>query len=234
MLEWTAQNANPERAQEIGKGLLGMGMLCGSCLVPVLFIVSLVMAIRKKGTGWTITAVLSGLITLILVAFTVFAMVSAPRIAEQVNALRAEPREVSSLDNDVHLTVPGNWRALDSLHEEASLSYGNETREEYLILLTDPKADFDGSLEEHVDLTSSNMLDALEGAEVVSREALQVGGHDAIRVELRGTSDYVRIIYVQLTVETEDAFQQFLVWTLPSKLDEALPVFEKVLASIRF
>lgn len=53
------------------------------------------------------------------------------------------------------------------------------------------------------------------------------------RRELSGSSEGVKLAYMVAVFETESDFYQALLWSLPSRMENAEPFFEKVLQSIK-
>src|SRR5688572_12207315 len=59
-------------------------------------------------------------------------------------------KEIVSADGKERILVPANWKSLPELNEAASLGAGNKFQEEYLIVLSENKADLeDFDLEKH-------------------------------------------------------------------------------------
>ena len=234
MAEWIAQESTAEEAQSehsVGETIGNAIAFSCCCLTPILFVASLVMTLRKRTAGWKFVTILSGLLTLPMVVFVVLAFFQGIResVLDQVDEM---PTTITSSDGMLRLTIPPSWVEIADLHEDASIKVGNGLRDEYLVVLTDLKEDFVGDLDDHVDTTVGQMLETNEDAKVTRREPTQVAGYDARKVELRGTVDRARIVYLQITIEAEDAFHQVLAWTLSSKREDAFGVFKKTLSTL--
>lgn len=201
--------------------------------LPVLFIISLVQLIRLKSAFWIAACALCVIAGL----FSVVALgVKGVQFArDQVEAPHLDGREVpadrrvQSDDGLLSLELPDDWKILTGLHEDATLQAGNIFDEEYLVLLTDLKIDFAGSLEEHTDVTSNAMLESMIDGEKSRAERIEINGLPAIRYEISGTIDNLRIDYIQTTVEAPDAFHQLLGWTIRSRRDTALPTISQAI-----
>jgi hypothetical protein len=62
---------------------------------------------------------------------------------ERLQRLSTERKEIASDDGKIKVTVPGTWTKLPELNKQASLQVGNKSKEVYLIVITDTKADLD-------------------------------------------------------------------------------------------
>ncbi|UCF67795.1 MAG: hypothetical protein JSV80_00400 [Acidobacteriota bacterium] len=67
------------------------------------------------------------------------------------------------------------------MHEQASVQAGNLLCEEYLLLLTDLKEDFAGTLDEHAEITSSGVVETIERPERSEPEHLARIIHEPLR-----------------------------------------------------
>ena len=93
--------------------------------------------------------------------------------------------------------------------------------------------DFAGSLEDHVDITSNTLMSNIENAIVEDSENIIINGYRAIRHKIRGDVDRTTIVYLQTTIEGDNAFYQIITWTLPSKEEESMDVFKNTILSFR-
>jgi hypothetical protein len=89
------------------------------------------------------------------------------------------------------------------------------------------------SLGEFSDIVRSGLIEALTNPSVSEPEALTLGGQPAIRYEIVGVIDNVKIRYWHVSMESEGHFHQVILWSLPSKFEKNRPDFEAVLQSIR-
>jgi acyl carrier protein len=198
-------------------GVIGMG------------IVSIVMAFVRRTTKWIVMAIIfsllgaGGLIT--GVAFAVRGFGKA--IAQQ-----SKSQTAVSDDGWVRLEIPGTWRKLRELHDDASLKVGNKFREEYAIVISELKADFDGTLDGYAKIATGSIRESLgSSAEVGPIENATAGKFSARRCRLAGKVDNLRVVYLHYSVETPEGFHQLIMWTLPSKERVARPAFERVAGS---
>jgi len=223
-------------AQQVGfvvGAILGIVLMLG---VPALFVVSLILAIRKKATGWTVVAVVTGLVSLALLglfSFGVYTGIMQNRRFVAADQEIPPDRRIVSDDGLCELTIPADWKRLENLHDSATLQVGNVKRGEFMIVLTDLKEDFAGTLAQHVEITTQSLIAALSSAETVGPEELQIDGGPALRYEITGTNDLANVFYVQTTVEGSRGFYQVLGWTLKSRAGAARDTLIETAASFR-
>ena len=241
MQNYLAAGISAIGAQELGGiigGILALVLLVG---VPILFVVSLIKTIRKRGAIWIVLLVLSSILGLFLLIGLISAGVSGFNMAiekAREASLSKETRTVVSDDGLVALDAPGNWKEAPGLSAEAELGLMDEAKEQYALVMTESKEDFDlsdlGGLEGYGDLILELMTENLENGDLGKWESGK--GHEGLpfrSIEFRGTVTGVRIVYFLTVYQTEDHFHQLLQWSIPSNWDAAEPVFKKVLRSFR-
>lgn len=131
---------------------------------------------------------------------------------------------------------PDGWTILDDLNDQADLGMGNYIREAYALILTEPKTDFDDGIDyrAHSDITRENMEYVIERyTETEGREVTTTAGDSGISYEIRGTVDDLKIVYLHVTVETDDHLHQILQWSLPSKFERNEKDYEAVWKSLK-
>ena len=145
----------------------------------------------------------------------------------------SEPTTVVSSDGRSKLVVPAGFKVDDTLHDDAELEVSNVWEENYLVVLTESKLDFDDiTVDEHSELTLGILVDSLDSARIEKgpRE-LRIHGLRALQYEVRGSIDGVRVVYLHTTVNGKESFYQIVAWTLPSKFKENEPKMRGMIAS---
>lgn len=204
--------------------------------ISIFFLIALIQAFNKKSKTWRVlTFVSAGLLIVTggLLIWDVFTFTSNLLGNQDDSQKIPANRIITSIDSLCQLQIPKHWSLLNDLHEDATMQAGNLKREEYLIILTDLKIDFGGTLQEHVALTIGSMLENIEGAKAGVPEELIINGYSAIKNRIDGTVDFTKIVYIIHTIEGQSAFYQVLMWTLPSKENQAIQVFEEVISTFR-
>lgn len=197
------------------------GMVFGCILmvvVPAWFLVSLILAIVRKSKGWMVSAIIAGVATLLLVGVTVAGAVASGVKAAKEQAL---PRQFTTTDGLASVEGPGTWSHLDMDSPEATLKVGNMVAEEYLIVISEPKADFPEGfgLPEYTEIVSNQIFENFDDATAEDAVRLEISGRPAFRRELKGKSDGIGIFYIVHAVEGEEHYHQILTWTLLERGD---------------
>jgi uncharacterized protein DUF4190 len=180
--------------------------------------------IRKSGGGLdgkgiATAGLVLGYIALVLGVMGIPLLVSMIQSdRERLQRLSTERKEIASADGKIKVTVPGTWTKLPELNKQASLQVGNKSKEVYLIVITDTKADFDNfTLEKHHQQTRDRMLQKMKNASATQSVSLTIDGHPALRDELARTEKRTNVVFLHTTVDDSDHFQQILAWTLKSR-----------------
>ena len=229
-------NQDPEVAYQIGYFLgvlIAIIMLIG---IPVLFVISLVKAVRKKEKLWIIVSIITGSLLIVPAVMFLYGIYLGmeERVDSPLNGTPdTESRNLISRDSLCQITLPKHWVVMKDLNDEASLQAGNSFREEYMIILSDYKSDFVGTLEDHANVTSQSLLGLLEGGTKSDFEMFEINGLRTLQCEITGVSDLTRIVYLHTTIEGELCYYQVLTWTLPSKMPGAMEPFKEVIPSFK-
>jgi Domain of unknown function (DUF4190) len=187
------------------------------------------------GKGIATAGLVLGYIGLVLgiMAIPLFvSMIQSDR--ERLQRLSTERKEIASDDGKMSVTVPGTWTKLPELHKQASLQAGNKSKEVYLIVITDAKADLDGfTLEKHHQQTRDRMLQTMKNASATEPVSLTIDSHRALQDELTGTEKGTNVVFLHTTVDVDDHFQQILAWTLKSRWQKQNQLLREVTGSFR-
>ncbi|NNE93516.1 MAG: hypothetical protein HKN23_17860 [Verrucomicrobiales bacterium] len=216
---------------EMGYAVGGFIGCLAMVIIPILFILSLIFAIIKKSKGWTIVCVLSGLAGLGLIALAVFGIITAQKEA-------GKPRAIPSNDGLVELTGPKSWKDLSTMLgvEDASVQIGNIFQEEYLVVISEPKSDFDDDFttKDYTELIRELNLEGTDqSTDETALNPIQVNGLDGFQYEFQARIDGLDIVYLMTIVGGKDHFHQVMAWTMPSKKAVAFPKFRDAAATFR-
>lgn len=213
-----------------------MGFAAGAILGVVLVLgviamglFSIIMSFVRRTKGWIIAAIIFCLLGAVGV---VTGVVFAARGMGKAIAEASKAKAAVSDDGWVSVEIPGRWTTLTELPENATLRVGNKFKEEYLMLISERKIDFEGALEIYAEVTTSAMSKKLgANPEIGPIEDTMVGRFHAKRRRMAGKVSNLRIVYLHYSIESPEGFHQLIMWTLPSKERTAWPVFEKVAGS---
>jgi len=180
--------------------------------------------IRKSGGGLggkrvATAGLILGYIALVLGIMGIPLLVSMIQSdRELLQRLSTERKEIASDDRKIKVTVPGLWAKLPELNKRAVLQVGDKSKQMYLIVITDAKADLDNfTLEKHHQLTRDRMLQKMKNASATEPVSLTMDGHPALQDELSGSENRTNIVFLHTTVDDGDHFQQILAWTVKSR-----------------
>ncbi|MGJ8698227.1 MAG: hypothetical protein ACSHYF_18040 [Verrucomicrobiaceae bacterium] len=215
--------------------MIGGGLAIGLFIaIPVLFVLSLVKTIQKKGALWVVILVITSLIGLAMVIGTIVMASKGFKAAAEAVKDRDEIQVVEDPEGLISVGLPGHWKEIPGLNDEAEMTYGNMVAEQYFIVLREPKVDFDEmDLEGYGEIIFDQMEVALERSEAGEWTPLEGSLLNMKSRVLTGSTEGIRISYLVGVMETESDFYQVLQWSLPSRWDDTLPVFEQVLGSVK-
>jgi Tfp pilus assembly protein PilE/predicted RNA-binding Zn-ribbon protein involved in translation (DUF1610 family) len=141
---------------------------------------------------------------------------------------------ITSEDGLTKMRVPGNWEKLPELSEQGVIEYGNLQREQYLVVISEPKQSYTSN----TDLSAYNRLilehKSRAGIDKFRKKYLgeiDLNGLKALKFELTGEVNGIENAYLQVAVEGKNHFHQVLFWSLPTRWGDPTDIFENVLAT---
>jgi Domain of unknown function (DUF4190) len=153
---------------------------------------------------------------------------------ERLERLSTERKEIASDDGKIKVTVPGTWTKVLEFNKQATLQVGDKSKQMYLIVITDSKADLENiTLEKYHDATRDRMFQKMKNASATEPVSLMIDGHPALQDEISGTEKGTNVIFLHTTLDDGDHFQQILAWTLKSRWQKQDQLLREVSASFR-
>ena len=196
--------------------------------------------IRKSGgalggKGIATAGLILGYIALVLGVMGIPLLVSMIQSdRERLHRLATERKAIASDDGKIWVTVTGMWTKMPELNKQASLQVGYKSKEMYLIVITDAKADVtDLTLEKHHQLTRDRMLQKMKNASATEPVPLTIDGHAALQDEISGTEKGTNVVFLHTTVDDGDQFQQILAWTLKSRWQQQHELLREITRTFR-
>ena len=196
--------------------------------------------IRKSGgalggKGIATAGLILGYIALVLGVMGIPLLVSMIQSdRERLHRLATERKAIASDDGKIWVTVTGMWTKMPELNKQASLQVGYKSKEMYLIVITDAKADVtDLTLEKHHQLTRDRMLQKMKNASATQPVSLTIDGHPALQDEISGTEKGTNVVFLHTTVDDGDDFQQILAWTLKSRWPQQNQLLREITRTFR-
>jgi hypothetical protein len=77
------------------------------------------------------------------------------------------------------------------------------------------------------------MLQKMKNASASQSVSLTIDGHPALQDELTGTEKGTNVVFLHMTVEDGDSFQQILAWTLKSRWPDQNQQLRAITGSFR-
>jgi hypothetical protein len=153
---------------------------------------------------------------------------------ERLHRLSTERKDIASDDGKIKVTIPGTWTKLPDLNKQAKLQVGDKSKQMYLIVITDAKADLNNfTLENHHQLTRDRMLQKMKNPSATEPVPLTIDGHHALQDELTGTEHGTNVVFLHTTVDDGDHFQQILAWTLKSRWQKQNQLLREITGTFR-
>lgn len=200
-------------------GMLGCVLLI---VVPALFLFTLIMALTRKTKGWVAGAIITGLISFLIVGVVIFLSVRSG-----LKAVKEQQEAQIFSTSDGRVTVAGapGWRVLDLDSADASMSIGNLFAEEYLIVISELKSDFDADfgIRDFAEIASQQTIDSVENAVAGELVESMVQGLPAYQQEVSGVIEGTDVSYFNTYIEGREHFYQVLAWTLTDRKEKIFP-----------
>jgi hypothetical protein len=219
----------------------GVACAFGACLWaflffinPVLFIISIIQAIIKKSTVWIILSVVTGFFILIpAFLFLTGIYKSTYNRRTDMSGMQKLPENkmIISKDGLCILTIPANWIHLEELNKKASIRVGSQVHQQYLTVISGSKGD--GTFEEYAAASSDKLLSRLKGSDKGDIEELFIGDKMALRYQLAGITQGVKMTYILTVIEGVKGYYQVLAWTSTSREGENLEVLKRAVSTFR-
>lgn len=143
-------------------------------------------------------------------------------------------KTIRSTDGCCLISVPSNWNEEKTLNEQANLQAANRLKELYVIVISEPKEDFENmTLEGHSELTRKSFIQSLNAPQAAGPVSVTVDKNRAVQYEISGGINNVKIVALHTTVETAKHYHQILAWTIKSRIDKNRPILQNVIQSFK-
>lgn len=166
--------------------------------------------------------------------------------ADNINSASNEPESVSeynfatqTVDSLFQLDLPKYMKNIPSLHDEASLEYGNMLKAAYTIVIHEDKHEFvetfkafgeyNDSLspvENYLHAQKGMMRETTEGARFQEYGLSQINGRPARQMKAEGIIDGINFFYVIGFIEGDDNIYMVMNWTTKDRRRRLENTFE--------
>lgn len=174
--------------------------------------------------------VLAALLVIVALALATCGGGSEPT-PKNTNALT---KTVTSEGGNLQMKIPDSWREDKSLNASADLQASNRVQEAYALVIADSKQDFGNrTLNDFAEIAKENFLKGITTPSLSGPRSLTINGKQAVRYQIDGTADNVKVTYLLTLLETDSRYLQVIAWSLPERLTKNRPVLESITASVR-
>ncbi|XAL99391.1 hypothetical protein OT109_17645 [Phycisphaeraceae bacterium D3-23] len=144
----------------------------------------------------------------------------------------SSPKTFHSVGKVLAVDAPGQWIDYD-LHDDGDLEIAHRTKELYLLVLSEPVADFDGTAQEYSDDVRYWIHDSVTGMQETGPRSMTIHGQPAIQYTIRGTIDGISIVYLHTVIKTDGYFHQLTAWATAREFASSETVLQDLIASAR-
>ena len=145
----------------------------------------------------------------------------------------ASTRWVVADDRSSKMLLPTTWKQIPELTDVATIEFGNTFREQYTIVISEPKADFGNNVDLYAYndfILDQNFRTVVSDISIKLLGEVEINGMRGVKYEIRGEVDNIKIVYLHTALEGEYHYHQVLFWTLPTKWQGNRKIFENALA----
>jgi hypothetical protein len=210
---------------------LGVEILAVVVLLA-LVVVGIVIAIRAKtGTGKGCGIVMAIAFALQSGLVAIWILITIITGFESNRA--GQTRLVHASDGSCEISVPASWLDDPNLSKEAVLGAKDPLSTEYVVVFADSKEDYSGSLADYAKDCGNRMRERLKSPEVGEPEPVTINGRSAVRQNIRGEINRLRIAYVITYFEDQNKFYRVFCWSIESKATAVKGDFDKIAKSFQ-
>ena len=139
---------------------------------------------------------------------------------------------VTATDRQSRVAVPKSWKKME-LVDDGVIEVGDKVSNQYLIVLTERKADLDMDLRRFSRVVIASLTEHVTSKQLSAPTSLRVGGRPALQVQIRGTINGIRVVYWHTSVEGVRNYHQVIAWTVASQEKRDGPKLRQIISSFR-
>ena len=147
---------------------------------------------------------------------------------------RGGPVTIRAKDGAEEIVLPAGWaRSKSQTARATQLLAVNADDGQYVQLISESRKDIAFTLQEYAEGAVKILLRSGTDGSHTEWKPLTVGGHDALRCDVRLTVSGMRLAYVLTVRETPDSLEEVLAWTTAAAFDAAKPTLEGLADDLR-
>lgn len=146
-----------------------------------------------------------------------------------------DSKKINSYDNKFQITVPSSWDTSPSkggLNTAANIEIQNSEKQKYMIAITEAKADLTMDFEKYQD-TIFSQNEENYNTKFEDVKDININGKNCKYVEFKTTQETTNIYMRIYAIETDNYYNQILMWTTYSQKDEVQKEFDKIISSFK-
>ena len=163
----------------------------------------------------------------------VWALVTLCGCQQLNDAISPPPKTLSDEKHTLEITVPGTWGP-DQINEQAVLQVSNRIKDEYVIVLSEPKEDLaDMDLLKFSEVTRALQLKQMSNTSEEGPLPRTLNGMPAIEWVLNGTARNANVTMKHVAISGSKNYHQLLAWTVKSKWEQEKATLDSVISTLK-
>jgi hypothetical protein len=147
-----------------------------------------------------------------------------------------------SYQNKYSIEIPNYLTKSFNLNDEATLQYQNLFKDEYVIIIEEPKSEFDDAieilgttkgLEGYHQILVQNLETAIENMEITAVENIKINSFSAKIFSVTGNVENYNVFYKYGIIEGSKSYFQILCWTSKDKQLKSEPWMTQAIKSFK-
>jgi hypothetical protein len=149
-----------------------------------------------------------------------------------------------TISDKYSLDIPDSFVKADNLNDEASLQYQNALKEFYVIVMSEPKEDFDNAIALYqVDMTPDldgyykaiqlNLKNAIKNIKIFNEKNTEINGRKAKIFSITGNVEGYDIFYRYAIVQGKKDYYQIMLWTEKKNGNSYLSAMDRSIHSFK-
>jgi hypothetical protein len=139
----------------------------------------------------------------------------------------ADPAVLTTPDGRIQIQAPDGYAERTPPRKQINLELVNEAGGTTLLIISEDQKHFD-SLQAYGELVREMMTGRLKDPQADDGEKLELNGHPALRYEITGISNGLRMAFQVTIIQTETRFTQVVGSSIRSQFADHKQEFEKV------
>ncbi|GAA0389705.1 hypothetical protein Acor_76820 [Acrocarpospora corrugata] len=157
----------------------------------------------------------------------------APETSAAESATAAPTRKVVVADDQSsQVTVPNGWKTYE-LNPIGKIELVDPTVTQYLLVLSQPREDFEVDLQGFADLSIKELSAAAEVTDLATPKNLSINGAPALEYEFSLTLNGLRFAYWLTVIEGPTNYHRVMTWTFASDADRYRPALRRITQSFK-